>query len=379
MSGYAYMWAKRQRVGDSSVKTLLKTYAHWAAEDYSTWVTNDELECDTELNIQTIRKARARLIEMGYLVETPRRVGDTRSIVVYQMLAPAGSTVVQAIDRCGEAVSLSPPTAEAYRKQSEKQSPSKSRRTKGNENSSPSKSGRAEGDENSNPSKSEAPPDPARSPSKSHVKGDEISPEGGGNLEGNKAVEEQEKNGEKKCARPAPRIALHGELRSIELPDWLPDDAWIDWCEHREAKANGKNSIPWTRPAARVSLKKLEKIHDRGFDVADAIDESVLRGWSGIWEAKGEPDSGNATTATPADWHKSTRGITERGRQLGVEQASGEVFMRFKARVVKRAGPGEWMEEMLADAARFGDEHYESLYRYFNDIPRDAVVDGEDA
>jgi hypothetical protein len=60
-------------------------------------------------------------------------------------------------------------------------------------------------------------------------------------------------------ARRAPRIALHGELREIELPDWLPSESWLDWCEHRETKATGKNAIPWTRPAARVSLKKLEQ------------------------------------------------------------------------------------------------------------------------
>lgn len=29
------------------------------------------------------------------------------------------------------------------------------------------------------------------------------------------------------------------------------------------------------------------------------------------------------------------------------------------------------MEEMLREAARFGNETYEQLYRYFNDIPRD--------
>ncbi|WP_027814527.1 hypothetical protein, partial [Burkholderia cenocepacia] len=157
MSGYAYQWAKRQQVGDSSAKTLLKTYAHWAAEDYSTWVTNDELMLDTELNIQTIRKARAKLVELGFLVETERRLGETRSIVVYQMLAPSGSTVVQAVDqRSGDAISLSPPTPEEYAKRGEKQSPSKSRHAKGGEISSGSKS--------------QAARNPTLSPSKSHAK-----------------------------------------------------------------------------------------------------------------------------------------------------------------------------------------------------------------
>jgi hypothetical protein len=37
------------------------------------------------------------------------------------------------------------------------------------------------------------------------------------------------------------------------------------------------------------------------------------------------------------------------------------------------------MEEMLRDAARFGDEQYDALYGYFNDIPREKVAHAEAA
>ncbi|MFM0495616.1 hypothetical protein [Paraburkholderia caledonica] len=361
MSGYAHQWAKRQRVGDSSAKTLLKTYANWASEDYSTWVTNEELELDTELNIQTIRRARNKLIELGYLLETDKRLGRTQSIVVYQMLAPAGATLVQSIDARGETISLSPPTLEEFiAKRGGKQSPSKSRPTKGGENSSPSKS--------------QAASDSTSSPSKSHVEGGEISPEAPPNFDTKIALVEQEKAGDQQPARRAPRVALHAELLNIELPNTIPFAVWDMWCEHREAKSK---DAPWTRPAARVSIKKLEMLAAAGQSPEVSVEEAVLRGWTGLFPVKATsmPAASGGAVAIAADWHTTVAGVEERGKQLGVTKRDGEVFMRFKARVVKAAGPGEWMEEMLRDAARFGDEHYDALYSYFNDIPREKVAE----
>lgn len=179
-------------------------------------------------------------------------------------------------------------------------------------------------------------------------------------------------------ARRAPRIALHVELRALELPDWLPAEAWLDWCEHREAKER-KAGIPWTRPAAKVTLKKLTKIRSLAHDVVSAIDESVFRGWTGIWEAKDAEAEANRTTGAPAGWWMTESGIVSRGAQLGIARKDGQVFEQFKARVFKAAGPGEWMEEMLRTVARESDARYEALYAYFNDIPRDQVAQREAA
>lgn len=178
----------------------------------------------------------------------------------------------------------------------------------------------------------------------------------------------EEPSGNHQPARRAPRVALHGQILNLELPDWLPFDSWDAWCEHREAKAK---DAPWTLAAAKVSIKRVKKLLDAGQSVETTIDEAVLRGWTGLFPVKADTTQATAGTTVPAGWHKTVAGVTEQGKQLGVEQREGEVFMRFKARVVKAAGPGEWMEEMLRDAARFGDEQYEALYGYFNDIPRD--------
>jgi len=359
MSGYAYQWAKRQRVGDSSAKTLLKTYANWASEDYSTWVSNEELELDTELNIQTIRRARSKLVELGYLIETKMRRGKTQSIIVYQMLAPSGSVLVQSDDQETRVTTpRSPPTLEEYlRLTGEERRPSGLRRSKRVENASPLKS--------------EAPPDSTSSPSNIHFKPLQISPEGGRNFDTKKEVVKHEKGLDQQHARRAPQDRLHAEILNMELPGAIPFTVWDMWCEHREAKAR---DAPWTLSAARVSIKRLGALAAEGQSPDVSVEEAVLRGWTGLFpvHARSRPAGIGASGATAVDWHKSKTGVIERGEQFGLFPEQDEVFMRFKARVVKAAGPGEWMEEMLRDAARFGDEKYDALYGYFN---RELSVD----
>lgn len=172
-------------------------------------------------------------------------------------------------------------------------------------------------------------------------------------------------------ARRAPRIALHAELLNLDLPNWLPFDSWDAWCEHREAKATGKNCIPWTRPAARVSLKKLEAIHVRGQSVVEAIDESVLRGWTGIWEAKAEEAGAAVSGGAPDGWWTADAGWREQGGRLGIDATRFQFFEQFKAKVCRALGPGAWMEHLLAVVTRESESRGEALYAYLNDVPRD--------
>lgn len=355
MSIYAYQWAKRQQVGDSSTKTLLKTYAHWAAEDYTTWVTNQELIRDTELDIKTIRKCRDKLITLGYLAETPRRVGETRSIVVYQMLAPADSIVVQSIDqRTREQISLSPPSAEECANQIQKRSGSRS--------------GASKGDPKRNASVTGAALDEDPSPSNLGLKSHQFSLNAPPDLAPNKAVERQKKDIEIEVSCESPTGLCTGP-RSVNLPDWLAPEDWAMWCEHREAT---HSVAPWTSAAAVASICRLAELRGDGHDSKKCIQEAVLRGWKSFWPPKGDSSSRSADTSTfddQASWWESASGVERKAVELGVPRKEGEPHWRFSVRVFKQAGEGPWRQRILADMLRTKNSAYASVHEFFYGHP----------
>lgn len=167
-------------------------------------------------------------------------------------------------------------------------------------------------------------------------------------------------------ARRAPRVALHGEIRSLALPDWLPADVWQAWCEHREAKAADK-SAPWTHAAALVAIRKLESLRAAGHSPQTVVDEAVFRGWTGLFEVKAAPATGSAAGDASA-WWLTKDGVEARGREFGIAPRDGEIFLRYKARVIKRAGPGPWMEDMLARTAKESESTYEQLLAFFSGV-----------
>jgi hypothetical protein len=171
-------------------------------------------------------------------------------------------------------------------------------------------------------------------------------------------------------ARRAPRVALHLELQSMELPECLTFDVWDAWCEHREAK---HKEAPWTRAAAKISIKRIVKLAAAGQSAEVTVEEAVLRGWTGLFPVKDTQQSAPGAAAAPSDWWKTESGYLARGQQLGVDRAKFQFFEQFKAKVCKLAGPGEWMEELLRTVGRESEERYEALYAYFNDIPREKA------
>lgn len=71
----------------------------------------------------------------------------------------------------------------------------------------------------------------------------------------------------------------------IELPAWLPSDAWRDWCDHRRAIKS-----PMSPKAALLSIEKLAEFREQGFSPGRVINNAIERGWRGLYTTGLTPD-----------------------------------------------------------------------------------------
>ena len=371
MSGYAHQWAKRQHVGDSSAKTLLKTYASWAAEDYTTWVTNEEMILDTELNIETIRKARRKLIELGYLIETKKRLGETRSIVVYQMLAPEGSTVVQTLDqRTGQTVSLSPPTLEQYEsKPLGKRSPSKSR-------------GTSKGVEKPSPSEIEAPRDSESSPSGSRVKPLEIPSQAPRNSVPNISSSLSENSNSSSNVRDGDAVDNSAAAAADSKNEPPNTESQLTQLLIDLERQRGKELIvDRTRDRVHVltwvgkgvTLDQLRMAHEAAVAARDrdTDDRPTYVGFVATFvDQTLAPSGAAAAVATdPGDWYRTPDGVDAKGAALGQRpRKPDEDWRYYRVLVAKASKEPRAVEFVLSDAQRFNQvDLYQLARKTFGD------------
>ncbi|MGU4174538.1 hypothetical protein ACVZE1_35080, partial [Pseudomonas aeruginosa] len=91
---------------------------------------------------------------------------------------------------------------------------------------------------------------------------------------------------DKKRVKPAFDASL------VELPEWLPFETWSMWVKYR---AQAKKPI--TEDAARLQLRKLEKIRAEGHSPVLVIEAAIENGWQGLFTAK---DGSTLATKCPA-------------------------------------------------------------------------------
>jgi hypothetical protein len=67
-----------------------------------------------------------------------------------------------------------------------------------------------------------------------------------------------------------------------ELPECIPVEVWQMWHEYR-FKKSGKG---WTEYAQKLAVRSMTKIAQAGHDLRTAVETSIERGYSGIFEPK---------------------------------------------------------------------------------------------
>ena len=80
-----------------------------------------------------------------------------------------------------------------------------------------------------------------------------------------------------KEATSTEKAKKHRGATAPSLPDWLPVDAWEEWHRFRNARQG------WTAHARTLSLRKLEILYHEGQDPRSVIEQSIERGWTGLF------------------------------------------------------------------------------------------------
>ncbi len=67
------------------------------------------------------------------------------------------------------------------------------------------------------------------------------------------------------------------------LPEWIDAQQWAEFLAHRKQLKK-----PMTEYAQHLAVKVLEKFRAAGHDPKASIDQSILNGWQGLFEPRGE-------------------------------------------------------------------------------------------
>lgn len=249
MSFEAIQWAFEQAVPQSSAKLVLIALANFAGDDSTAWPSVAAICRLTTQDRKTVMRSLARLVSWGLVEDSGMRKGGTGSVVVYRL----GSTKTGTPKQCQERDCL-PDQAVPDFPASCTNFPDKQYQNS-----------------------LEAVPKTVHGTSKEPIKEPVIEP--------------------KKARSRAPVV-------KIEVPDWMPADAWQDWCEFRRGRK-------WTERAQQLSIRTLTDLRSRGHPPKAVIEKSIENGWTGLFPLK---DFHNGShQPTPAD--RIRRNIAEAERR----------------------------------------------------------------
>jgi len=122
---------------------------------------------------------------------------------------------------------------------------------------------------------------------------------------------EQKKNTDGTATNTNQKKGKKGKKETIlpptPLPDWLPSNAWD---EFKRARVGLK--APMTEEAERLAVRELERLRSQGYDPKAVLEQSIMRGWKGLFKLKGDENGNN-------------RASNGTGGRNGVQVGSAEV------------------------------------------------------
>lgn len=220
MSNEAITWALGQKVDRSSAKFVLVAMANIAsATDMTCYPSIQYLSDATCQDRKTVVENLKRLRDSGHIIDTGARKGSTGQVPVYRLNDTENGTV-----KCNDTETGTVPETDS------------------NSTVFPHKEARFS---------------PLTDPKTGH---------------GYLNTPKDTKGIPKKREQVAP----------VDLPDWLPMDAWKNWVTYRKGI-----KAPLTDHMTKLCIAKLSSLRDAGNDPVAVIDQSIMSGkWTGLFEIK---------------------------------------------------------------------------------------------
>ena len=250
MSFDAIAWAMDQSISRSSAKFLLVALADCVngsgVENMVCFPSIAHLARRSAQDEKTVQANLQRLREMGFIEDTGERRGATGQVIVYKLKTPKNGGVADKVLTCKD--------------------PQISGET-------PTKTGALEIDETPPNFRDNTPKFPPKDP---QISGETPPKTGEGTTK--EPVVEQVMEPVKSSGK---RKAAGLDATAIELPDWLPVEAWGMWVRDRADRKK-----PVTNAAAKLHLRKLETLRAGGHDPVLVIENAIENGWQGLYAAK---------------------------------------------------------------------------------------------
>ncbi len=111
--------------------------------------------------------------------------------------------------------------------------------------------------------------------------------------------------------KPIKDIKQEPENAELPLPSWLNNELWEEFKQHRRDIKK-----PMTRLAEKKAIQKLELLKQLGNDPVQVINESMINGWSGLFETKKvifQPKAPDKNTNKPNNDHNVRSIVKEYG------------------------------------------------------------------